>query len=61
MFSIPSRRTRPILSSPCDNVVVTNHIGWYSEESMRDLQRLAAEEVVRILRGESPRHWLNPW
>lgn len=44
-----------------DNVVVTNHIGWYSEESMRDLQRLAAEEVVRILRGEMPRHWLNSW
>jgi D-3-phosphoglycerate dehydrogenase len=41
--------------------VVTNHIGWYSEESMRDLQRLAAEEVVRVLRGEPPRHWLNPW
>ena len=44
-----------------DNILVTNHIGWYSEESMRDLQRLAAEEVVRVLRGESPRHWLNPW
>ena len=44
-----------------DNLVVTNHIGWYSEESMRDLQRMAAEEVVRVLRGEPPRHWLNPW
>jgi len=44
-----------------DNVVVTNHIGWYSEESMRDLQRLAAEEAVRVLRGQPPRHWLNPW
>ena len=44
-----------------DNAVLTNHIGWYSEESMRDLQRLAAEEVVRVLRGEPPRHWLNPW
>ena len=44
-----------------DNVVVTNHIGWYSEESMRDLQRLATEEAVRVLRGEPPRHWLNPW
>ena len=44
-----------------DNVVVTNHIGWYSEESMRDLQRLAAEEAARVLRGETPRHWLNRW
>jgi D-3-phosphoglycerate dehydrogenase len=44
-----------------DNVVVTNHIGWYSEESMRDVQRKAAEEAVRVLRGERPLHWLNPW
>jgi D-3-phosphoglycerate dehydrogenase len=55
----PPDLTHPIFS--LDNVVVTNHIGWYSEESMRDLQRLAAEEVVRVLRGEPPRHWLNPW
>jgi D-3-phosphoglycerate dehydrogenase len=44
-----------------DNVVVTNHIGWYSEEAMRDVQRKAAEEAVRVLRGEPPLHWLNPW
>jgi D-3-phosphoglycerate dehydrogenase len=43
------------------NVVVTNHIGWYSEEAMRDLQRKTAEEAVRVLRGERPLHWLNPW
>ena len=42
-----------------DNAVLTNHIGWYSEEAMRDLQRKAAEEVVRVLRGEAPLHWLN--
>ena len=44
-----------------DNVVVTNHMGWYSEEAMRELQRKAAEEAVRVLRGEAPRHWLNHW
>lgn len=44
-----------------DNVVVTNHVGWYSEESMRELQRKAAEEALRVLRGEPPRHWLNRW
>ena len=41
--------------------MLTNHIGWYSEEAMRELQRKAAEEAVRVLRGEAPRHWLNPW
>jgi D-3-phosphoglycerate dehydrogenase len=35
-------------------VVVTNHIGWYSEEAMRDVQRKAAEEVVRVLRARPP-------
>lgn len=44
-----------------DNVVVTNHVGWYSEEAMRELQRKAAEEAVRVLQGERPRHWVNRW
>ena len=44
-----------------ENVVVTNHIGWYSEEAMRDLQRKTAEEAARVLRGERPLNWLNPW
>ncbi|MEO8523157.1 MAG: C-terminal binding protein [Caldimonas sp.] len=44
-----------------DNVVVTNHIGWYSEEAMRDVQRMAAEEAVRVLNGGHPLHWLNAW
>ena len=43
------------------NVAVSNHIGWYSEEAMRDLQRKAAEEAVRVLRGGRPLHWVNPW
>lgn len=43
-----------------DNVVLSDHIGWYSEESMRDLQRKTAEEGARILAGQKPLHWLNP-
>lgn len=49
----------PILA--LDSVVLTNHIGWYSVESMRDVQRKAAEEAVRVLQGEPPHHWLNRW
>lgn len=41
------------------NVVLSDHTGWYSEESVRDLQRGAAQEVARILRGEPPKHWVN--
>jgi D-3-phosphoglycerate dehydrogenase / 2-oxoglutarate reductase len=55
----PPDASHPLFS--LDNVVVTNHIGWYSEESMNDLQRKAAEEAVRVLKGEPPRHWLNRW
>lgn len=44
-----------------DNVAVTNHIGWYSEEAMRELQLKTAQEAVRVLQGERPRHWLNRW
>lgn len=55
----PPDPTHPFFNLP--NVVVTNHIGWYSEEAMRDLQRKAAEEAVRVLQGQPPRHWLNPW
>jgi D-3-phosphoglycerate dehydrogenase / 2-oxoglutarate reductase len=55
----PPDRDHPILG--LDNVVLTNHIGWYSEEAMRDLQRKTAEEAARVLRGEPPLHWLNPW
>jgi D-3-phosphoglycerate dehydrogenase len=55
----PPDPAHPLLALP--NAVLTNHIGWYSEQSMRDLQRLAAEEAARLLRGEPPLNWLNPW
>lgn len=53
----PPDPAHPILQ--LDNVVLTNHIGWYSEQAMRDLQRKAAEEAARALRGEPLLHWLN--
>ena len=41
------------------NVIVTDHMGWYSEESLQDLQRKAAEEVKRVLTGTPPRSCVN--
>jgi D-3-phosphoglycerate dehydrogenase len=41
------------------NVVLTPHTAFYSEESQRELQRRAAEEVARVLRGEQPRSLVN--
>jgi len=40
-----------------DNVIITPHIAFYSEESQVSLQTKAAEEIVRVLLGEKP---LNP-
>lgn len=34
------------------NALLTSHIAWYSEMSGGELQRMAAEEAVRALRGE---------
>jgi D-3-phosphoglycerate dehydrogenase len=42
------------------DVILTPHTGFYSEESMIDLQTKAAEEVRRVLQGEMPRNPVNP-
>lgn len=44
----------PLLRS--ENVILTPHIAWYSEESIRDNRAQAAEEVVRVLSGLAPLH-----
>lgn len=41
------------------NVVVTDHTGWYSEESVQDLRRKASEEIARVFSGGTPRNWVN--
>jgi D-3-phosphoglycerate dehydrogenase len=43
-----------------DNVIVTPHTSFYSEESLVDLQTKAAEEVVRVLSGQPPKNPVNP-
>ncbi len=43
----------------CENAMLTSHIGWFSEQSVPKLQQLAAEEVVRALRGEPLRNQVN--
>jgi D-3-phosphoglycerate dehydrogenase len=43
-----------------DNLILTPHTGFYSEESLVDLQTRAAEEVVRVLSGQAPRNPVNP-
>lgn len=49
----PAPRDHPLIGH--SRVVLTPHSAWYSEEAMRDLKRLLAEDVLRALRGEPPR------
>jgi D-3-phosphoglycerate dehydrogenase len=37
---------------PCENAVLTSHTAWYSERSVPTLQRMAAEELIRGLKGD---------
>jgi D-3-phosphoglycerate dehydrogenase / 2-oxoglutarate reductase len=43
-----------------DNVILTPHTSFYSEESLVDLQTKAAEEVVRVISKQMPRNPVNP-
>ncbi|CAF2937236.1 unnamed protein product [Rotaria sp. Silwood2] len=37
-----------------DNVLLTPHVAWYTEESKRALRTKAIEDILRVLRGERP-------
>lgn len=43
-----------------DDVILTPHTSFYSEESLADLQTKAAEEVLRVLTGQPARNPVNP-
>ena len=46
--------------SQFENVILSPHSAWYSEEALVDLRKLALEEVLRVLRNERPHSLLNP-
>jgi D-3-phosphoglycerate dehydrogenase len=41
-------------------LILTHHVAYLSEESLRRTHRIVAEEVVRVLQGGEPRALLNP-
>ena len=53
----PPSPDHPLLHEP--RVMITPHTGWYSEDASYDVRVRAAEEVVRVLRGERPRCPVN--
>lgn len=54
----PPSRDNPLLGM--DNVVITAHSAWYSEEAVAELGRIPGEEIRRVLRGSFPRYLANP-
>jgi len=42
------------LRGELQNLLLTPHIAWYSQQSVRELCSKAAEEAGRLLRGEPP-------
>jgi D-3-phosphoglycerate dehydrogenase len=52
----------PPVDSPLlnrDNVIITPHTAFYSVEALVDLQTKAAEDVVSVLNGQTPRYPIN--
>lgn len=43
-----------------ENVILTPHVAWYSEQAMKGLQAGAPGEVRRVLSGEWPINVVNP-
>ena len=52
----------PLDDSPLlkrDNVILTPHTAFYSEEALLELQTKATEDVVRVLSGDQPQYPIN--
>jgi D-3-phosphoglycerate dehydrogenase len=56
--SEPPAPENPLLAR--EDVVVTPHTAWYSEESRRDLSRGVASDVAAVINGEAPTNPVDP-
>jgi D-3-phosphoglycerate dehydrogenase len=43
-----------------ENLIVTPHVAWYSEESLERVKVQGMDEVVGVLNGKRPRYIVNP-
>ena len=42
-----------------NNVIMTPHVAWYTEESIVNLHKEVIEDVIRVLRGNTPHNIVN--
>jgi D-3-phosphoglycerate dehydrogenase len=54
----PASPDHPLLG--LDNIIVTPHAAFYSEEAIRDVRERAASNAAAALRGDVPAHVVNP-
>lgn len=54
----PPPADSPLRTHP--NLILTDHVAWYSEESQVELKKTVAEEAVRVCTGGLPRSLANP-
>ena len=55
--TIPEK-THPLLQ--LDNILITPHIAFFSQESTLELEMRTAQEVVRVLNNSMPENLINP-
>ena len=53
----PIAKESPLLQ--CENVLITPHMAWYSEQAAMELKRKVAEEAVRFAKGEQVHYSVN--
>lgn len=53
----PPAKDHPLLNR--ENVILTPHMSWMSQESHESMQRRGMEQVVRVLTGEKPMNVVN--
>lgn len=51
-------RDHPLLS--LDNIIITPHVAFFSQESTLELEQRAAAEVVSVIQGRMPDNLVNP-
>jgi D-3-phosphoglycerate dehydrogenase len=54
----PPPKDSPLFDLP--NAVLTDHTGWYTEESQLELQTLTSKNVALVLSGQNPLYCVNP-
>ncbi|WP_274364991.1 C-terminal binding protein [Paenibacillus thermotolerans] len=54
----PIRPGHPFLTM--DNVILTPHVAWYSEQSQAELRTKCATNVLQVLQGYYPTYLVNP-